>query len=441
MKEFIDFFRRERARIDADCADLLNDYRAAAFATFERTGFPSFGSESYQQTNIGALLADDFGFYLTPSARTVGDPRRMFPCTLSDLQTWKYYLVNGWLYEDELDRELPAGVFAGSLNRFADLYPALFSNHFDRQAGTSGDGLATFNTAFVQDGYVLYVPENTSVERIFQLTTVSGGERPSLTNRRILVALEAGARAELLICDHTAGEETATAATQVVEIYAGEGASLDFYTMEESNRKAVRLTSHFVRQEAGSTVNIHSITLNNGLSRNNYRMDLGRRTEACLNGVAIVDGKQQVDNFTQINHLEPDGRSSELFKYVLDDEATGAFGGKIVVSPQAQRTNAYQTNRNLSGSDRCRMYSKPQLEIYADDVKCSHGMTIGRLDESALFYMRSRGIPEAEAALLLKFAFIDEVLQGIRLETLRERLRRLIDKRFRGELIKCQGCI
>jgi len=274
------------------------------------------------------------------------------------------------------------------------------------------------------------------------LTHISNGAADSLINRRILVILEAGAQAKLLVCDHTNDEKPVFAATQINEIYVGENASFDFYELEESTPKTIRLASSFIRQSASSQTLTNTLTLCNGITRNNCRVDLeGENAETHLYGLAISDGQQRIDNFTLINHTVPYCRSNELFKYVLDEEAVGAFDGKIVVAPNARKTEAHQTNRNLLGSPACRMYSKPQLEIHADDVKCSHGMSTGRLDEAALFYMRSRGIPEEEAIFLLKFAFTNDVLQSIRMEGLRDRLKLLIDKRFRGELIKCQGCI
>jgi len=160
-----------------------------------------------------------------------------------------------------------------------------------------------------------------------------------------------------------------------------------------------------------------------------------------LYGLAITDKNQKVDNFTNIEHRVPNCQSKELFKYVLDEQSVGVFSGRIVVAKDAQKTQAYQNNRNLCCNRESRMYSKPQLEIYADDVKCSHGMTTGQLDENALFYMRSRGISESEARLLLKFSFTNDVIEGIRLPNLKERLKMLVEKRFRGELLKCQGCI
>ncbi|MDR1526516.1 MAG: Fe-S cluster assembly protein SufD [Dysgonamonadaceae bacterium] len=440
MKQYIDFFQTNRQKMDASCAPLLNAYRNRALETFELQGFPPYLSEDYQHTDIARLLEPDFGFYFDYQGPKI-NPHRVFHCNVPNLNAYKHFVVNGHCYE-ETYTGLPSNVFSGSLNRFALKYPGLFTQYYNRLAEAGGGGLAAFNTMFVQDGYVLYVPANTIIEKPLQLTQISSGTIDSLTNRRLLVILEAGAQAKLLVCDHTTDEKPVFAATQISEVYVGENAVFDWYEMEESSPETIRLASGFVRQAASSQVVVNSITLCNGVTRNNYRIDLeGEQAETQLYGMAISDDRQRIDNFSLIHHRAAHCRSNELFKYILDDKSVGAFDGKIIVAPGAQKTEAYQTNRNLLGSQTCRMYSKPQLEIYADDVKCSHGMTTGRLDETALFYMRSRGIPEEEAILLLKFAFTNDVLQGIRIEGLRDRLKLLIDKRFRGELIKCQGCI
>jgi Fe-S cluster assembly protein SufD len=441
MQQYIDFFKSQRQKINESCGSLLNAPREKAFETFQQLGFPPYQSESYQQTDIAGLLKEDFGFYLNPSGKEI-NPHKVFHCNVPNLNAHKRFMVNGHFYEEATETDFPQGVFSGSLNTFANQYPAIFLKYYNRQSSEKGDGLSAFNTMFVQDGYVLYVPENVIIEKAIQLTNISGENNHSLVNRRILVILERGAQAKLLVCDHTADEQCMLAATQVVEIYAGENSTFDFYELEESTLKTIRLTTNFIQQASSSSVIVNNITLSNGVTRNNYQVDLiGEQAQIYLYGMAIVDVQQKIDNFTLIKHHVPACQSNELFKYVLDNEAIGSFGGRIVVAKDAQKTEAYQNNRNLLASRNCRMYSKPQLEIYADNVKCSHGMTTGQLDETALLYMRSRGIPKDEAILLLKFAFTDDVIQGVRLEGLRDRLKLLIEKRFRGELIKCQGCI
>jgi Fe-S cluster assembly protein SufD len=441
MKQYTDFFQNNRQKIDQSCAPLLNTYRDPALKTLELRGFPPYPSEDYRHTNVARLLEPNFGFYFDYQWPKI-NPHRMFRCNIPNISSYKHFVVNGHCYE-ETHPDLPAGVFSGSLNRFAEQYPNQFTQYYNHLAETrGGDGLASFNTLFVQDGYVLYVPRNTIIEKPLQLTQISNGSIDSLISRRLLVILEAGAQAKLLVCDHTTDENPVFVTTQTSEIYVGENAVFDWYEIEESSSNTIRLASGFVRQAASSQVAINNITLCNGITRNNYRIDLeGEQAETQLYGMAISDNKQRIDNCTTINHRAAHCRSTELFKYILDDEAVGAFDGKIIVAPGARKTEAHQTNCNLLGSHNCRMYSKPQLKIYTDDVKCSHGMTTGRLDEAALFYMRSRGVPEEEAILLLKFAFANDVLQSVRMEGLRDRLKLLIDKRFRGELIKCQECI
>ena len=440
MKQYIDFFVSERQKIDESCSPLLNSFREKAFETFRQTGFPAYQSENYQYTDVAGLLKDDLGFYLNLWNPGI-NPHKVFFCNVPNLNAYKYFVVNGHFFQ-ETGKELPNGVYLGSLNAFAGRYPDLFSRYYNQQASQAGDGLTAFNTMFVQDGFVLYVPENVTLEKAVQLTNISGGNVDSLTNRRMLVILERNAHAKLMICDHINEDKAMSAATQVTEIYAGENASFDCYELEESTDNTVRLANCFVCQAASSSVIVNNITLSNGFTRNNYQIDLnGAHAETYLQGLAIADAKQTVDNFTLINHHATGCRSNELFKYLLDEEATGVFNGKIVVSPDAQKTEAYQSNRNLLANRRCRMYSQPKLEINADDVKCSHGMTTGQLDEAALFYMRSRGISHDEAVLMLKFAFTGDVLNGIRLEGLRDRLKLLIEKRLRGELVKCQECI
>ena len=463
MEQYINFFNTYRKEIDEGCSSLLNSYREKAFETFQRIGFPAYKSEDYRHIHIADLLKEDFGFYLNRSGINI-NPRMVFHCDVPNLNSHKHFAVNGHFYNEEAPKDLPPTVFSGSLNVFAEQYPQLFAKYYNQlvfarhcegvdcftpfamteiaspQAAIN-DGLTAFNTAFVQDGYVLYVPENVVIEKTIQLTNISAGNNTSLINRRMLFILEPGAQAKILVCDHAYDETPTTANTQVVEIFTGESAELDFCELEESSPNTVRLTSNFVRQAASSQVRITGITLSNGTTRNNYTIDLtGEHAETYLYGMAIADSRQKVDNHTLINHFAPNCRCNELFKYILDDEAIGAFSGRIVVAKGAQKTEAYQSNRNLLGSRNCRMFSKPQLEIYADDVKCSHGMTTGQLDENALFYLCSRGIPEDEAVLLLKFAFSNDVIQGIRMEGLRDRLKLLIEKRFRGELVTCRDC-
>jgi Fe-S cluster assembly protein SufD len=245
---------------------------------------------------------------------------------------------------------------------------------------------------------------------------------------------------KLLVCDH-AVDDVHFVVTQVTEVSAAPHAQVDLYELEENSSKVTRLNNLFSEQMEHSHVATSAITLHNGYTRNNYRFRiLGEHAHVDAGGLAICDGSQHIDNFAFLDHTVPNCTSNELFKTVLDDRATGVFCGKILVEKDAQKTQAYQNNRNLLASTAAQMFSKPQLEIYADDVKCSHGLTTGQLDEEALFYMRARGIDKDEAKLLLMVAFTRDVVDLVRIDTLQERLAMLIEKRFRGELMRCGNC-
>ena len=262
-----------------------------------------------------------------------------------------------------------------------------------------------------------------------------------MVNRRVLVILEEGAQARFLACDH-AMDSVNFLTTQVIEIFAGENAVFDFYELEETHTSTVRISNMYVKQEANSNVLLNGMTLHNGTTRNTTRVTLaGEHAELNLCGMAIADKNQHVDNHTTIDHAVPNCTSNELYKYVLDDQAVGAFAGLVLVRPDAQHTSSQQTNRNLCATRDAHMYTQPQLEIFADDVKCSHGSTVGQPDESAAIYMRQRGIPVREARPLRMFAFVNEVIDTIRLDALKDRLHSPVETRFRGEPNKWLGSV
>lgn len=439
-QQYIDLFTQYEALICQQSADILNAPRAKAFADFERQGFPTRKQERYKYTDVGKFFEPDYGLNLNRLEFPV-NPYEVFKCDVPNMSTSLYFVVN-----DSFDKhvhpsaQLPEGVIVGSLKDMAEAHPELVKGYYGKLADTSKDAVTAFNTMFAQDGVLVYIPKHTVVERPIQLVNILRADVNFMVNRRILIVLEAGAQAKMLVCDH-AMDEVNFLFTQVVEVFAGEGAVFDFYELEETHNSTVRFSNLYVRQEAGSNVLLNGMTLHNGTTRNTTEVQLaGRGAEVCLCGMAIADKNEQVDNNTFIDHQVPDCTSNELFKYVLDDQAVGAFAGKVLVREGAQHTNSQQTNRNLCATRESRMYTQPQLEIYADDVKCSHGATVGQLDENALFYMQQRGVSLKEARLLLMFAFVNEVVDHIRMDALKDRLHLLVEKRFRGELNKCKGC-
>lgn len=439
-QQYIDLFSQCEGMICRHSAEVLNAPRAKAIADFERLGFPTRKQEAYKYTDVSRLFEPDYGLNLNRLDIPV-NPYEVFKCDVPNMSTLLYFVVNDAFYSKAQPKaHLPEGVVIGSLRDMASERPDLVRKYYGRLADTSADGVTALNTALAQDGVLLYVPKGVVVEKPIQLVNILRADVNFMVNRRLLIVLEEGAQARLLVCDH-AMDNVNFLATQVIEAYVGENATLDLYELEETHTSTVRVAQCHVRQEAGSNVLLNAMTLQNGTTRNTTRVTLaGPHAETHLCGMAIVDKNQHVDNNTFIDHVASDCQSNELYKYVLNDQAVGAFAGLVCVRPDAQRTSSQQTNRNLCATREARMYTQPQLEIYADDVKCSHGATVGQLDENALFYMRSRGIAEKEARLMLMFAFVNEVIDCIRLEALKDRLHHLVEKRFRGELNKCQGC-
>lgn len=438
-QQYIDLFTQAEAMICRHSADVLNAPRAAAFAHFQQLGFPSSKNEEYKYSDMGKLFAPDYGLNLNRLPIPV-NPNEVFKCDVPNMSTSLFFVLNDSFYRENATGRLPEGVLLGSLKAMSEAHPDLVRSYYGKLADTSTDAVTAFNTMFAQDGLLIYVPRHVVVEKPIQLVNILRADVNFMVNRRVLIILEDGAQLRLLACDH-AMDDVNFLATQVMEVYVGDNAMLDLYELEENSLNTVRISNLYVKQGANSNVLLNGMTLTNGTTRNGVHVTLaGEGAELDLCGMVIADKNQHVDNHTVIDHAVPRCNSRELFKYVLDDEATGAFAGLVLVRPDAQHTNSQQTNRNLCATRQACMYTQPQLEIYADDVKCSHGATVGQLDERALFYMRQRGIPEKEARLLLMFAFVNEVIDTIRLDALRDRLHLLVEKRFRGELNKCKGC-
>ena len=421
-------------------ADVMNAVRDEAFADFKRLGIPTKKLERYKYTDMTKLFEPNYGLNLNRLDIPV-NPYDAFRCDVPNLSTSLYFVVNDAFYKkNDPKAPLPEGVVIGSLKAEAEKNPQLIGKYYSKLAKTSEDGITALNTALAQDGLFVYVPKNVVVERAVQVINILRSDVDLMVNRRVLIVVEEGAEVKLLFCDHAA-DDRHFLATQVIEAYVGRNASLDLYCLEETHEKNVRVSNLYIDQEADSRVNHNIITLHNGVTRN--RTDLtfsGEGAECVLNGCVIADKNQVVDNNTLIDHKVGHCNSRELYKYVLNGKAVGAFAGRVLVRHGAQKTTSEERNQNICATREARMYTQPMLEIYADDVKCSHGSTVGQLNDAAMFYMQQRGISLKEAKLLLEFAFINEVIDTMKLEPLRDRLHHLVEKRFRGELSKCEGC-
>lgn len=433
-QQYIELYEQTRGMIFQHSSEVMNAMRDAAFEQFRSLGFPSRKVERYKYTDMQALFAPDYGLNLNRLEIPV-NPYDAFRCDVPNLSTMLYFVVNDAFYSKVLPKgNIPEGVVIGSLKEFAT------SQYYHRLASKDEDAVTSLNTMLAQDGLYVYVPKGVVLDRAIQIINILRSDVDLMVNRRVLIIVEEGAEAKFLFCDHAA-DDRKFLATQVIEVYVGKNAKLDLYCLEETHAKNVRISNVYIDQQANSRVNHNVITLHNGVTRNKLNLELnGEGAECYCNGCVIADKQQHVDNNTLITHYVPHCTSKELYKYVLNDEAVGSFAGKVYVAKDAQKTSSQMTNQNLCATKQTRMYTQPMLEIYADDVKCAHGSTVGQLNDAAMFYMQQRGISRKEAQLLLQFAFINEVIDQMELEPLRDRLHYLVEKRFRGELSKCEGC-
>lgn len=439
-RQYMDIYAQCRDMIHSHSCDVMNAPRDAAYDDFCRQGLPTRKVERYKYTDMAPLFAPDYGLNLNRLEIPV-DPYEAFRCDVPNLSTSLYFVVNDAFYTKLQPKgHLPEGVIIGSLAEEAAKKPHLIGKYYARIAKTDGDAITALNTMMAQDGLLVYVPRGTKVDRTVQVINILRSDVDLMANRRVLIIVEPEAEIKLLFCDH-AVDDRKFLTTQVIEAYVGDNAGLDLYCLEETHAKNTRVSNLYIEQQANSRVNHNIITLHNGVTRNKTDLAFcGEGAECNLCGCVIADKQQHVDNNTLIDHRVPHCTSNELYKYVLDGHATGAFAGRVLVRHGAQKTVSQETNQNLCATKEARMYTQPMLEIYADDVKCAHGSTVGQLNDAAMFYMQQRGIPVKEAKLLLEFAFINEVIDQMQLAPLRDRLHYLVEKRFRGELNKCEGC-
>lgn len=396
--QYIELYQEVSDLIKSRSCNVMNAVRDEAFEIFRRMGFPTRKVERYKYTDVDDAFAPNYGISLSPL--TIKPSAYIYNLKNAPIDVSSYY----------------------------------------HQIADPLDAITALNTALVHDALLVHVPKNQQVADPIVVDNRLRGTAATMMNRRILIVMEQGAEATIIIGDHAADKQRFLT-TQVIEVYCHTGAHLDLYETEETTPLCSRFSNVYIHVGRECSVKHNSITLFNGQTRNLCNVYLrGEHSEVTLNGCAIGGGTQRIDNNTLIRHEMPHCTSTQLYKYVVDDKAVGAFAGKILVEKDAQKTTSQETNANLCASSDARVYTQPMLEIYADDVKCAHGSTVGVMDEAALFYMRQRGIPETEARTLLKNAFMGQVINQIKFEPLRQKLYVKVEKRFRGELDKCEDC-
>ena len=436
--KFIDLYINNLELLKDCAADFVNNARSEAIESFKILGVPDKKIEKYKYTDLKTAFDKEFEVYFTPH-KIMFSSDDIFKCNIPELDTYKIYLVNGFYYGQNKLENIN-GVIWGSFAEAAREYPELISKYYNKQADNTNDGITALNTAFAQDGIFIYFPKGAILDKPLQIINLLQNHEDTFVQYRNLFIFEESAQAKVLVCDHTLSNNKFLT-NCVTEIAVEQSASVELVRMQNEHNEAVHVSSDYAVQQANSIYNSHTITLHGGLVRNNISVKLeGEHCENHTYGLSITDKKQHVDNHTFIDHAVPNCESNELFKAVMDEQSVGVVNGRILVRQDAQKTQAFQQNNNLLLLYDAKMYTKPQLEIYADDVKCTHGATVGQLNEEALFYMRSRGIGEKEARMLQLFGFVYDVLQKLNLEVLRERVAELVNKRLRGELSRCEGC-
>lgn len=434
LTQYLDLYDASHAMIDAGSAGAMNAERPEARRALEGASLPTRRTADYEATSVNDLFAPDLGLNINRMSLPV-DVARSFKCSVPAMSTLMAFLVGDTFVPSTRLERLAAetGVRVMSLRRAADEMPDVVNRYYNRVAPATAPVVA-LNTMLAQDGVFVYVPRGVRLERPVQLVNIFSAPVDMMAVRRVLVVVEEGASLSMLVCDHTQDNERRYLSSQVIEVAMAERSSLDWIDIEESSPLTGRLSTIKVDMQAGARLNFNSSTLTCGTTRNNILVDLnGPGAEATIGGMVINSDNRHADNCTRVRHLAPRCHSNQVFKYVLDDFSSGAFEGEIYVDPKARFTEAYQSNRNILAAPTARMHSTPRLLIYDDDVKCSHGATTGQLDNEALFYMQTRGIPLAEARTMLMQAFMVDVIDHVAIDGVRDRLRHLVEMRFKGD--------
>jgi len=440
-ERYIGLYKENIEKITSSSSPYINSFREAAYERFKDLGIPTKKNEAYKYTNLNIFFDHDYKSYFMPVTSDFIKAEE-FRCDVADLDTHGIVLLNGFYPTiNEKLRQLPSGVWIGSLNAAAMKFPELVKKHYGKYAKSDTDGLIDLNTAMASDGVFVYVPEGVALTKPVQVVDLVQADEDMFSQHRNLIIVEKSAEFSIIICDHTLSPQKFLT-NAVTEVFVGENAHFDLIRVQNEHNAACKITHTFIHQEKNSVASSNNMTLHGGLIRNSTYHYLGGEGAECFSyGLFLTDKWQHVDNFVNVDHAFPKCTSNQLFKGVLDDMSTGAFNGRILVRPDAQGTLAYQKNNNILLTDDARMDTKPQLEIFADDVKCSHGATIGQVDSDALFYLQSRGINKREARLMLMFGFAHEVIQNIKIEALRDRMDNLVMQRLKGELSRCASCM
>jgi Fe-S cluster assembly protein SufD len=402
----------------------VHEVRSEAIKQFESIGFPNKKLENWKYTSLKNLLNTDYT--VLPEINNVLEFKNIKKYLIDDIDSYKIIFVDG-KYCSHLSETTHEGmdicILSAALTQ--SKYELIIENYFNKIA--LKDGITSLNTAFSNEGVFIHIPKNKFVEKPIQIIHFSTGNESSLMFQpRNLVVVDENSQVQI-IERHQSLNKNKVFTNSVTEIYADKKSIIDYYKIQNDNLQASLIDNTYVNQERNSAFSMHTFSFGNELVRNNLNISQNDEfIETTIKGVTIIGDNQHVDHNTLIKHNKPNCNSHQDYKGIYDNKSTGVFNGRIVVNKQAQKTNAFQSNNNILLSDKATVNAKPQLEIYADDVKCSHGCTVGQLDKNALFYLKSRGIPEKEATALLMYGFANNILKSVKIPEIKTRITNII---------------
>ena len=402
----------------------VHEIRTEALENFEKLGFPSKKLEAWKYTSLNAVLKNDFSIF--PDKEVTVDLADVKKYFIHDIDSYKVVFIDG-KYSSFLSETTHDGIdvclMSAALTK--SKYKIIVENYFNKVA--KQDNLTSLNTAFATEGVYIHIPRSTEVEKPIQIINfTTGSEAATMLQPRNLIVVEQNAHVQI-IERHQSLTSNPVLTNAVTEVFAAKDATVDIYKIQNDVENASLVDNCFIEQKSNSIVSVHTFSFGGNITRNNLNFyQRGEHIDSILKGITIIEGKQHIDHHTLVHHIEPNCESHQDYKGIYDERSTGVFNGKVIVNREAQKTNAYQKNNNVLVSDKATINAKPQLEIFADDVKCSHGCTIGQLDDDALFYMQQRGIPEKEGKALLMYAFANTVLESVKIPEVKSRITKII---------------
>lgn len=408
-----------------DVTAQLHDIRTSAIKNFENKGFPTKKEEAWKYTSLNSVLKNDFSvFPKRENSIEFKDVKKFF---LHEIDTYKLVFIDG-KFSSFMSSTTHEGIDVCLLSSVLTKpkYKMVLDTYFN-QIASKDESLTTLNTAFAQEGAFINIPKSKVADKPIEIIHFSTGvESALMVQPRNLIIVGENAHVQI-IERHQSLNSNPVLTNSVTEIFAQKRAIVDYYKIQNDEQTANLIDNTYISQKQESRVAVHTFSFGGNITRNNLNFyHFGERIDSTLKGITIIGDKQHVDHYTLVNHATPNCESHQNYKTILGGSSTGVFNGKIFVEKEAQKTDAFQQNNNILLSDKATINAKPQLEIFADDVKCSHGCTIGQLDESAMFYMQQRGIPKKEAKALLLYAFSNEVIESIKIPELKQRITKII---------------